>query len=510
MPTLYDAVAAHAGADPDRLAILSEEDGDRSYGELAATAAALAGALSDFGIEQGDRICLWAENLPQWIEMFVAAAAAGCVPVPANPQWTDNELEFVLRHSEARVLACQSHLVARAVAVAERVDSIVRVIALDDASGVPTVGQLAEAFAGTDPSPARSAAGAILYTSGTSSGTPKAVRIDPKMLAGGGISYQDMFGLAASDRAMVVTPFFHGNGMGGALSALGAGASVVFPRRFSARSFWPLVDRYRPTYFFTMVPIVNILLSLPERRFDQRHGMRVWIVLGSSPICATIERRYGVPVIDWYAMTECGQGTYTRLDEERRPGSAGRVFPGSDMRILLEDGSEASPGQVGEVVFRRSTVGFEGYLGNPEATSQVLRGDWFHTGDMGYFDEDGYFFFVDRKKDIVRRGGENISSMEVEGVLREHPDVADAAVVGAPDPVLGERVAAFITVSEGSMAPEIEALRDFAAQYLAPFKVPEHIEVVDELPRTTNGKVEKFRLREQVAAALTGYSSPGG
>jgi acyl-CoA synthetase (AMP-forming)/AMP-acid ligase II len=108
MPTLYDAVAAHAGADPDRLAILSEEDGDRTYGELAATAAALAGALSDFGIEHGDRICLWAENLPQWIEMFVAAAAAGCVPVPANPQWTDSELEFVLRHSEARVLACQS------------------------------------------------------------------------------------------------------------------------------------------------------------------------------------------------------------------------------------------------------------------------------------------------------------------------------------------------------------------------------------------------------------------
>ena len=500
MPTLFDAVAAHAGADPDRLAVISEEDGTRTYGELAATAAGLAGALADFGIEHGDRVCLWAENLPQWIEMFVAAAAAGCVPVPANPQWTDNELEFVLRHSETRLLACQSHLVPRALDIAERVGSIVRVIALDDAAAVPTVGQLADAFAAKGGPRASSAAGAILYTSGTSSGTPKAVRIDAKMLAGGGISYQEMFGLGASDRAVVVTPFFHGNGMGGVLSALGAGASAVFPRRFSARSFWPFVDRYRPTYFFTLVPIVNILLSQPERPFDRRHGMRVWIVLGSSPISATIERRYGVPVIDWYAMTECGQGTYTRLDEERRPGSAGRVFPGSDMRILLEDGAEAAPGEVGEVVFGRGTAGFDGYLGNPEATNQVLRGEWFHTGDMGYFDEDGFFFFVDRKKDIVRRGGENISSMEVEGVLREHPAVADAAVVGAPDAVLGERVAAFVTVSEGRMAPDAGALQDFAAQYLASFKVPEHIVIVEELPRTTNGKVEKFRLRAQLAA----------
>jgi len=509
MPTLFDAVAAYAGADPDRLAILTEEDGTRTYGELAATAAALAGALADFGINEGDRLCLWSENVPQWIEMFVAAAAAGCVPVPANPQWTDNELEFVLRHSEARLLACQSHLVSRAVAIASRVDSICQVIALDEATEVPTVRQLAETFAGTGGARASSAAGAILYTSGTTSGAPKAVRIDAKMLAGGGISYQDMFGLTASDRAMVVTPFFHGNGMGGALSALGAGASVVFPRRFSARSFWPLVDRYRPTYFFTLVPIVNILLSLPERPFDKRHGMRVWIVLGSSPICATIERRYGVPVIDWYAMTECGQGTFTRLDEERRPGSAGRVFPGSDMRIFLEDGTEANPGEVGEVVFRRSTLGFDGYLGNPEATSEVLRGDWFHTGDMGYFDEDGYFFFVDRKKDIVRRGGENISSMEVEGVLREHPDVADAAVVGAPDPVLGERVAAFISVSEGRPPPDTSALQDFAAQYLAPFKVPEHVVILDDLPRTMNGKVEKFRLREQLAGTPTAHASTG-
>lgn len=503
MPTVFDAVSFHAGSDPDRLAVLSEQDGVRTYGELAATAASLACAMADSGVEQGDRLCLWSENLPQWLEMFLAGAAAGCVPVPANPQWTDTELEFVLRHSGSRVLACQSHLVPRALTLAGRVDSLTQVIGLDGGAGAPTVSQLAESFAGSSLTPADSPVGAVLYTSGTTSGTPKAVRIDAKMLAGGGISYQDMFGLGPADRAMVATPFFHGNGMGGALSALGAGASVVFPRRFSARAFWPLVDRYRPTYFFTLVQIVNILLSLPERPLEKRHGMRVWIVLGSSPVGATIERRYSAPVIDWYAMTEAGQGTYTRLDEERRPGSAGRVFPGTDMRIFLDDGTEAAPGQVGEVVFHRNSLSFDGYLDNPEATGETLRGEWFHTGDMGYFDQDGYFFFIDRRKDIVRRGGENISSMEVEGVLREHPDVGDAAVVGAPDPVLGEKVTAFITVAEGRPAPDVVTLQKFVGEYLAPFKVPGNVLIIDELPRTTNGKVEKFRLRQRLSVAAS-------
>jgi acyl-CoA synthetase (AMP-forming)/AMP-acid ligase II len=500
VPTLFDAVSLYAGSDPDRLAVLSEQDGVRTYSELAATAAALAGAMADFGVQPGDRLCLWSENLPQWLEMFVAGAAAGCVPVPANPQWTDSELEFVLRHSGSRVLACQSHLVPRALKLLEKVGSVAHVIGLDGGLGAPTVSELAEEFAGSKPTPATSPVGAILYTSGTTSGTPKAVSIDAKMLVGGGISYKDMFGLGPADRALVVTPFFHGNGMGGALSALGAGASVVFPRRFSARAFWPLVDLHRPTYFFTLVQIVNILLSLPERPLDKRHGMRVWIALGSSPVAGTIERRYSVPVIDWYAMTEAGQGTYTRLDEERRPGSAGRVFPGTDMRIFLDDGTEAAPGQVGEVVFHRSSLSFDGYLDNPEATGETLRGQWFHTGDMGYFDQDGYFYFVDRRKDIVRRGGENISSMEVEGVLREHPDVGDAAVVGAPDPVLGEKVTAFITIAEGRPTPDVESIQRFAGEYLAPFKIPGDVLIVDELPRTTNGKVEKFRLRQRLSA----------
>jgi carnitine-CoA ligase len=306
-----------------------------------------------------------------------------------------------------------------------------------------------------------------------------------------------MLGLGPAERGIVVTPFFHGNGMGGLTSALLYGASVVFPRRFSARRFWQLVDRYRPTYLWTLSPIVNILLGRPPGPHERRHDLRVGVVLGAAGAAALIEERFGFAVIDWYGMTEAGMGTYTRLGEERRPGSAGRRFPDSTMTILRDDGTEADPGEVGEVGFRLGTITFDGYLKDEEATRSAVDGQFFRTGDLGYFDPEGYFFFVDRKKDIVRRGGENISSIEIETVMRAFPGVGDAAIVGKPDPVLGERVVAFVVPgTEGRPDPaEVQA---HVAAHLAHFKVPEEILFIDELPRTATGKVIKKQLREQL------------
>jgi crotonobetaine/carnitine-CoA ligase len=337
-----------------------------------------------------------------------------------------------------------------------------------------------------------------MYTSGTTTGRPKAVV--SQMTDRAGIDYHEMFGLGPTDRGIVITPFFHGNGMGGMMASIMYGASVVFPRRFSASRFWDLVDLYRPTFLWTLVPLANILLGRPESPRERRHTMRALIVLGSARNATQIEERFGAPVIDWYGMTEAGFGTYTRLDEARKPGSAGRRFPGSTMTILREDGTEAVPGEEGEVVFRRGTISFDGYLRDNEATAAVIDSDWFHTGDLGYFDEDGFFFFVDRKKDIVRRGGENISSMEIEGVLRMHPHVADAAVVGKPDPVLGERVTAFVVPAEGHREPDVAGVQEFVGERLAKFKVPEEIYLVDELPRTPTGKIIKALLRSKLPA----------
>lgn len=505
MTTLFDIIAAHADTDPTRLALLTEQDGTRTYGELVDNATALGAALHvKLGIEPGARVCVWARNRPEWIETYLAAGVAGLATVAANPEWTDAESTYVLTHSESVAVVCDADLAARAVGLAAGIPGLRHVIAIDDA-GPPPDGAVSYAeLIATAPAAPRDqlpkgevpTGSFLMYTSGTTTGRPKAVVSNPK--AASGIDYHEMFGLTASDRALVVTPFFHGNGFGGVTSALIYGAAAVFPRRFSAGRFWALVDRYRPTYLFTLAPIVNILMGRPAALRERTHAFRVLIVLGCAGGAPAIEERFGAPVIDWYGMTEAGMGTYTRLDEPRRPGSAGRPFPGSGMAIIRSDGAAAAVGETGEVVFDRERIGFAGYLKDAEATASAVDDRWFHTGDLGYFDEDGFFFFVDRKKDIVRRGAENISSIEVESVLREHLGIAEAAVLAVPDPVLGERVLAFAVATDPERPPDAEEVRAHAAERLAHFKIPEEILFIDQMPRTATGKIEKFRLRARL------------
>ncbi|HUZ10172.1 MAG TPA: class I adenylate-forming enzyme family protein [Acidimicrobiales bacterium] len=511
MTTMFDAVGQWAAAQPDALALVTETDGTRTYGELVHNAAAIAAALhGELAVAPGETVTLLAANQPQWVEAYLGAGAAGLRCVAGNPEWTDPEVEFILEHSRSTAVICDHDLAARMVALKDAVPRLRHVVAFPAAggaaAGAPVAGgalSYAELLseAPGDPGAALPPEGFgfsehIMYTSGTTTGRPKAVVNEAGQLTGA--DYREMFGLESKDRGILVTPFFHGNGMGGLMAVLLHGASVVFPRRFSASRFWDLVDLYRPTFLWTLAPLVNILMGRPESPRERRHDLRVLIVLGAARTAPLIEERFGAPLIDWYGMTEAGFGTYTRLGEERRPGSAGRRFPGSTMTVQRGDGTEAAPDEEGEVVFRRGTIAFDGYLRDEEATAAVIDAEWFHTGDLGYFDEDGYFFFVDRKKDIVRRGGENISSMEIEGVVRLHPHVADVAVLGKPDPVLGERVVAFVVPSEEHPEPDVASIQEYVGERLARFKVPEEIYLVDELPRTSTGKIIKAGLRLRI------------
>lgn len=511
MTTMLDVVGQWAAAQPDALAVITESDGTRTYGELVQNAAAVAGALhGELAVAPGETITLLAANQPQWVEGYLGAGAAGLRCVAGNPEWTDSEVQFILEHSQTVAVLCDHELAARVIALKASVPRLRHVVAFPPPGGAAAGDPAAEGAvsyaellrrAPEDPGRDLPPGGFgfsehIMYTSGTTTGRPKAVVNEAGQLTGA--DYREMFGLDSKDRGILVTPFFHGNGMGGLMAALMHGASVVFPRRFSASRFWGLVDLYRPTFLWTLSPLVNILMGRPESAVEKRHNLRVLIVLGAARTAPLIEERFGAPLIDWYGMTEAGFGTYTRLDEDRRPGSAGRRFPGSTMTIQRDDGSEAAPNEVGEVVFRRGTIAFDGYLRDDEATAAVIDAEWFHTGDLGYFDDDGYFFFVDRKKDIVRRGGENISSMEIEGVIRLHPQVADAAILGKPDPVLGERVVAFVVPSEGHPEPDVASIQQYVGERLARFKVPEEIYLVDELPRTSTGKIIKAGLRSAI------------
>jgi carnitine-CoA ligase len=509
MTSFFDVIAAHADAMPDALALITEQDGTRTYSELVERSAALAAGLgAGLGIAPTDRLCLWMVNKPAWVEAYMAASAGVFATVAANPEWTDQEIAFILEHSETAVVICDAPLAARAVALAGRLPKLRHVVSVEvDGHTAPPGSIDYEQVLAMAPAQPRSVLpdpegfelpAHIMYTSGTTAGRPKAVV--GQITGTSGIDYQEMFGLSPADRAIVVTPMFHGNGMGGVTSAILYGASVVFTRRFSARRFWKLVDLYRPTYLFSLSSIVNILLGQPASPQERRHNLRVGVVLGAARTAPLIEERFGFSVIDWYGMTEAGLGTYTRLNEERRSGSAGKRFPDSTMMIQREDGSEAGPGETGEVVFQLGTITFNGYLKDDEATRAVVDENFFHTGDLGYFDKDGYFYFVDRKKDIVRRGGENISSVEIETVMRTFPGVGDVAIVGRPDPVLGERVVAFVVPGDEG-PPDEEGLKDHVGRHLATFKVPEAVYLIDELPRTATGKIIKKQLRESLPEA---------
>jgi carnitine-CoA ligase len=503
---IFEAVRTQADRFPDKLAVITEIDGERTYRDLIDRSARLAVGLLDGGLEPESRVTLWMPNRPEYVEAVLALDAAGLSRVTLDPQWTDREMEYVLAHSRTQLIVTDEEHLERSLGFRTRIASVRGVVVVGGGvseetlpSGVRSFEDMIErgpAYPFSHlPDVPETAEGGLSYTSGTTTGRPKAV-VGGRMR--GRLDYGDMWGITDGDRSITVSPFFHGNGLfGGTMYNLMMGASVVFPRRFSARRFWGLVDRWRPSYMVSLVGLVNILMTLPSAPIERSHSFRLWVVLGSAPMADAMEDRYGIPVMDWYGMTEGGAGTYTRLDEPRRPGSAGRPFPGSGMTILREDGTPADVGEVGEVGFRPGGGAFSGYLDDKEATDAVVHDGWVWTGDLGRFDADGYFFFVDRKKDIVRRGGENISTVEIESVIALHPNVSEVAVVAQPDLVLGERIAAFIVPSEDP-GPTLEELRSFCAEYLAAVKLPEHVYVVAELPRTGNGKVEKFRLRQQL------------
>ncbi|MFC9841093.1 class I adenylate-forming enzyme family protein [Rhodococcus sp. NPDC127530] len=504
--TLHEIFNAVARSTPDKVAAIASSGQTRTYGELSERATAIATALHSHGLTYGDRVCLMLDNCMEWVETFFACLQAGYVAVPANPDWTPSELTYLLNHSEAKAVICRPESADHM----ERAEGftpgepILFVTGDGDLFGKPgqmpyrdllTAGPAAaQELSAPDPT----ATAIIAYTSGTTSGTPKGVALSHRTILELGLAYGRVVNATDRDRCLFVTPLFHLNAVGAVLGAFSVGASIVFQQRFSSSSFWRLVDTYRPTYLFSMGTILNILMTLRPGPLERQHDMRAMYVLGVGAAAQATEDRYSVAVVDGYGMSEYPCGTYTPVGEPRKSGSAGKPFYPGHMRIQLDDGTEAAPGQTGEVLFL-AEHSFDGYFADPELTSESFSGPWFHTGDLGYLDDDGYFFFVDRKKDIIRRGGENVSSLQVEEVLRSSPEVVDVAVVPVPDDVLGERIAAVVVAAPGAK-PSLESLRAHAAKSLAQVKLPESLAMVDSLPRTPTGKIQKFAVRNALRA----------
>jgi crotonobetaine/carnitine-CoA ligase len=333
----------------------------------------------------------------------------------------------------------------------------------------------------------------ILQSSGTT-GQPKLAAMTHTSYVLPAQEFVRWMDAAPEDRFLGCLPLFHMAGQAFAASAVAAGASLALVSRFSAHHFWEQVRAQRITLARHLGEMLALLCRLPEHPDDHRHSLRAVYGGGARPdVAEEFEHRFGVPVVEGYGLTETNTVLRNELRQRRR-GSIGRPLPYGEVRIADEQGNALPPRQIGEIQVRRNPVMTPGYLGPPELTAASIVGDWFRTGDLGYQDEQGYFYFAGRQKDLIRRRGENIYPGSIEKVLDRHPAVEASAVIGVPDEVGGEEMKAYLVCRPGSCL-EPEDLVAWCRPWLADFEIPRYIEICTELPRTATNKINKSVLR---------------
>jgi len=475
-----------------------------SYAAFAARIAAAAGALkSRLGIGRGDRIAILSTNHPDYLVLLYACARLGAMLVPLNWRLAVPEQMFILSDASVKALVVEQTFAAIVPPLLEALPEA-RVVGLDfsSAEGSSFETLLGEGSGdGRNPHIDFSCPLLIVYTSGTT-GRPKGAVLRQEALLWNGVMSQHMHALTACDHVLTVLPLFHVGGLNILTTpALHAGASVTLHARFDAPATLDAFERDRPTLTVLVPATIQAVIEHPRWPATDLSSLKA-ITTGSTqvpqPLVDAVMKR-GVPVLQVYGSTEtCPIAVYTRLGGDvTRPGSTGLPGLMCEARIVDANGRTVPHGTAGEVLVRGPNVLFE-YWGDEAATSEALRNGWYHTGDIGVRDADGYFVIHDRKKNMIISGGENIYPAEIERVLNEHPGVAQAAVIGRPDPRWQEVPVAYVVRRSGA-AIDGERLRDHLLQQLARFKIPRDFVFVDELPRNALGKVQHFKLREHAA-----------
>lgn len=470
-----------------------------SYADFATSAARAAGGLAALGIGPGDRCVLHNGNTEHFLPLLFGLWEIGAVAVPTIAQYSAQELAYVVADSEARLLIASAELAAVAAPAAAQHGCP---LALEhDIDG----GELR-----AEPGEHTEGVALVLYTSGTTS-RPKGVMLGQQGLLYTARTFAEHFRLQPADTTLTCLPLFHINGLAlQMLPAIASGGRLVLTPRFSASRFWGWVTEHGVTAAHLVAGPVRLLLGAEPAPSDGAHRLRLMsfgMPLDDAEI-EEFETRFGVPLLMVWGSTETGcGGTLMPLDVGHRPGwqNIGPAMRGWDVAVVDPEGTSHTAlrdGERGELVVR-SPGTMLGYLGQPDATAVALRDGWVHTGDLGWRDDDGYFHFVDRLKDMLKPSGENVAAGEVERVVLEHPGVARCAVVGVPDRVRMEAVVAVVVPRPGAK-PRAEEIQAWCGERLAAFKVPSRVEFRDELPETSIGKVRKPEL---VKSLLEG--SPG-
>jgi long-chain acyl-CoA synthetase len=479
-----------------------------SYGQVEVMTGRVAAGLRRAGLARGQTVAVQLPNVPEFVFAFYGALRAGLTVVPLNPLLKAPEVAYHLRDSGARLLIT-SDLFAEEAAkgAADAGDVDLAVVPTSPGAGEPAHGTPFDRFYAEDPTAAEldtepmnpDDTAVVIYTSGTT-GKPKGAELTHFQMFMAATVAGETFEYRDDDVSMAVLPLFHVFGLSSVLNtAVRCGASLVLVPRFDAATVLDAIERHRVSVFLG-VPTMFVALLHADQGGRDLSSLRVCVSGGASipgEVLRGFEAAYpGAPVLEGYGLSEtCAMATFNRSVDERRVLSIGKRLWGVEVRVVDGQDAElpAGPEHVGEIVLRGHVV-MKGYLGKPEATAEAMRGGWFHTGDIGYRDEEGFFYIVDRKKDLVIRGGFNVYPREVEEVLNEHPAVLEAAVIGWPDDRLGEEVVAYVSLRPGTSATPEEVVA-FCRERLAAYKYPREVIVIDELPKGPSGKVLKTELR---------------
>jgi crotonobetaine/carnitine-CoA ligase len=515
-PPNIDSVRAFAPSErtvPEMLQRQAEAFGDRalficgptrwSYRETRDLAASTAGLLSSVGVARGDRVAILCGNRAELLQLVLGCAWSGAVSVPINASSRGFQLQHMLGNCGAKILAIDAEMLPALEALDLTELSIERIWVIGEAATLPSLGTIiVEALpaTGAPVPPVKSGPGdlmTILYTSGTT-GLSKGVCCPQAQYFWWAALTGWQLGVRDGDVLHTPLPLFHTNALNCFFQALLHGATQVVEQKFSASGFFPALVASGATVTYLLGAMVPILLSRPPSPAEKEHKVRVALAPGVPENYQTeFTARTGIILLDGFGSTESNL-IIASYEDARRPGTMGTLVPGFDARVVDDDDNEVPDGEAGELIIR-SDEPFSmatGYFAMPEKTIEAWRNLWLHTGDRVIRDPDGYYRFIDRMKDAIRRRGENISSYEVEQVLIRHPAVALAAVFPVNSDLAEDEVMTAIVLKEGATATHEELVR-FCEGKMSYFAVPRYVEIVEALPRTENGKVQKFKLRER-------------
>jgi len=485
---LVNTVRANGGQ-----AAMRVDDATTTYSELDEASARVAGLLRQRGFKPGDRVGIMLPNVAEFAVVYYGVLRAGGVVVPMNPLLKVREVAYYLGDSGARLMFGWRDFVGDARGGAERADA--EAVVVDPASFPDLLAAAIPDYEVADRDDEDTAV--ILYTSGTT-GEPKGAELTHGNLTSNAeVFCADIIRPGPDDVIFGGLPLFHAFGQTCTLNvAVASAACLTLLPRFAADHALRVLAGHRVTVFAGVPTMYVALLHQPDRADHDVSALRMCISGGAAlpvEVLRGFEEAFGCLVLEGYGLSETSPvASFNPPDRERKPGSIGTPMRGVQMRVVDQDDHEVPQGEVGEIVIRGPNV-MKGYWHRPEATAEAIRDGWFHTGDLARVDEDGYFFIVDRKKDLIIRGGYNIYPREIEEVLYEHPAVAEAAVIGLPHPALGEEVGAAVTLKPGASVTA-EELRDHVKTQVAAYKYPRHVWIVDVLPKGPTGKIVKREI----------------